>query len=111
MNVGTDGDFSTARARALSLAAFSVAGSISGAHVEAMEMVTVARHFNAAQADLAAAWLESAGFDVLRHSEHSGIVEGFPATVGGIRIQVPADQAEDARALLASSGEGAAETP
>ncbi|HTH46960.1 MAG TPA: DUF2007 domain-containing protein, partial [Candidatus Limnocylindria bacterium] len=76
-----------------------------------MEMVTVARHFNAAEADLAAAWLESAGFDVLRHSEHSGVVEGFPATVGGIRIQVPADQAEDARTLLASGAPDAPETP
>jgi hypothetical protein len=76
-----------------------------------MELVTVARFFNAAEADLTAARLESAGFAVLRHSEYSGVIEGFPATVGGIRIQVPADQAEDARTLLGSDAAGATEVP
>ena len=76
-----------------------------------MEMVTIARHLNAAAADLDAARLEAAGFAVLRHSEMSAMAEGYPACVGGIRIQVPADQAEDARAFLAEPAMDGAETP
>ena len=66
-------------------------------------MVTIARHLNAAAADLDAARLEAAGFAVLRHSEMSAMAEGYPASVGGIRIQVRADQADDARSFLAES--------
>ncbi len=68
-----------------------------------MEMVTIARHLNTAAADLDAARLEAAGFVVLRHSEMSAMAEGYPASVGGIRIQVRADQADDARSFLADS--------
>lgn len=63
-----------------------------------MEMVTVARHLNATAADIAAARLAAAGFAVLRHDEFSA----YPAAIGGILLQVPADQAGDARVLLAS---------
>jgi hypothetical protein len=76
-----------------------------------MEMVTVVRHLNAASADLDAARLEAAGFTVLRHSEMSAMTEGYAAIVGGIRIQVPADQAEDARAFLADEPPAGAATP
>ena len=76
-----------------------------------MEMVTVARYFNQASADEAAACLEAAGLAVLRHSEFSALAEGYPAIVGGIRIQVPADQADDARALLGQDNSAAAEAP
>ena len=79
-----------------------------------MEMVTIARHLDTTAADLDAARLEAAGFTVLRHSELSAMAEGFPASVGGIRIQVRADQADDARAFLAepaAEAEDGAETP
>jgi Putative prokaryotic signal transducing protein len=76
-----------------------------------MEMVTVARYFNQTAADEASARLEAAGFDILRHSEFSARAEGYPAIVGGIRIQVPADQADDARLLLGSDDDVVAETP
>jgi hypothetical protein len=63
-----------------------------------MEMVTVSRHINLASAELDAARLEAAGFAVLRHDESSPFAGG----VGTVQVQVPADQVEDARALLAA---------
>ncbi len=66
-----------------------------------MEMVTISRHINLASAELDAARLEAAGFDVLRHDESSPFAGGM----GSILVQVPANQAEDAKALLASASD------
>ncbi len=66
-----------------------------------MEMVTIGNFFNLAQAELITSRLEAAGFDVLKHGLNSAL--GFDAGVmgvGGIRLQVPEDQAESARELL-----------
>lgn len=65
-----------------------------------MNYVTIGKFFNFAQADMVAGRLEAAGFSVLRHSLNSALVEGIPAVVGGVRLQVPEDQAESARTLL-----------
>lgn len=71
-----------------------------------MQYETVSRCLNPAVADLVAARLRAAGFPVLVHSENSALAEGAPMVVGGIRIQVPADRAAEAREFLqADDGE------
>lgn len=61
---------------------------------------TISRCLNPALADLMAARLRAAGFPVLVHSENSALAEGAPMVVGGIRIQVPAERADEAREFL-----------
>jgi hypothetical protein len=64
-------------------------------------MVTIGNFLNLAQADLIAGRLESAGFNVLRHGLNSALsFDGGVMGVGGIRLQVPEDQVEGAKALL-----------
>lgn len=66
-----------------------------------MNMVTVGKFLNLAQADLVAGRLEAAGFKVLRHGLNSSLgFEGGVLGVGGIRLQVPEDQVQGARELL-----------
>ncbi len=66
-----------------------------------MNMVTVGKFLNLAQADLVAGRLEAAGFQVLRHGLNSALgFEGGVLGVGGIRLQVPEDQVQGARELL-----------
>lgn len=69
---------------------------------------TVSRCLNPAMADLVAARLRAAGFPVLVHSEHSALAEGAPMVVGGIRIQVPAERAAEAREFLGPAGDAEA---
>lgn len=71
------------------------------ADIEAMNMVTVGKFLNLAQADLVAGRLEAAGFNVLRHGLNSALgFDGGVLGVGGIRLQVPEDQVEGAKELL-----------
>lgn len=72
-----------------------------------MHYETVSRCLNPAVADLMAARLRAAGFPVLVHSENSAMTEGAPMVVGGIRIQVPADRAAEAREFLQADEEEA----
>ena len=80
-----------------------------------MKLVTVFTTLNLAEADLVASELEAAGFDVMLPDEYSALTLGSagaqtslsvassdPAKgrAGSIRVQVPEDQAADARALL-----------
>ncbi len=67
-----------------------------------MEFVTVVHCLNQAEADVRAAELRAAGFNVLVHSESSALTRGLPLTVGGIRLQVPQDQEDEARRFLAA---------
>ena len=68
-----------------------------------MELVTLARFFNPAEAQLLASRLRAAEFDVVVAHEVSALsMDGYGLTVGGIRVQVPDDQEADARALLDS---------
>jgi hypothetical protein len=68
-----------------------------------MTIVTVHRSFNPAEADLVRSRLEAAEFNVtLTHDLASMSMEGYALGAGGVLVQVPEDQAEEARALLAA---------
>ena len=66
-----------------------------------MELVTVFQTFNQGEAQLITSRLEAAGFPVHLAQEISAST-GYP-TSNGILVQVPDDQATDARALIAST--------
>jgi hypothetical protein len=66
-----------------------------------MELVTVFRTFSPGEAQLVRSRLEAAGFLAQVTHELSALsMEGYSMSTGGVRVQVPADQAEDALALV-----------
>jgi hypothetical protein len=66
-----------------------------------MQMVTVFESVDPAEAQLIRSRLEVAGFDAVVPNELSTLnIEHGTATSGGISVQVPEDQAEEARALI-----------
>ncbi|MFN7138909.1 MAG: putative signal transducing protein [Limisphaerales bacterium] len=65
-----------------------------------MDFVTIYKTLNSADADLVRAQLEAAGFQAEIATEFATLELAAPTTAGGIRIQVPEDQAADAKALL-----------
>jgi hypothetical protein len=68
-----------------------------------MELVTVFRTFNPAEAQLIRSRLEAADLQVNVAHELSALsMDGYSLATGGIQVQVPADQVEDARALIES---------
>ncbi len=68
-----------------------------------MEYVTVYRAFNPADGELVRSRLEANGFMVnLKNDIAARSIEGYAMGTGGILVQVPEDQAPDARALLDS---------
>lgn len=67
-----------------------------------MKLVTVYTALNSAEAQLARARLEVAGFHPLVTHELAALhATGSAITTGGIRVQVPEVEAEEARAFLA----------
>jgi flagellar biosynthesis/type III secretory pathway M-ring protein FliF/YscJ len=68
-----------------------------------MKLITVYTTLNAADAELIRSRLEASNFHVAVMGELSALSIGYTQTAGGIRVQVPDDEAEDARALLASA--------
>jgi hypothetical protein len=71
-----------------------------------MNVVTVYRTFNPADADLVASLLEAAGIEVDRvHDTASRMFDGYARAAGGIRLNVPEDQAADAAALIENKAE------
>jgi hypothetical protein len=69
-----------------------------------MDPVTVYQTFSPADAQLARARLEAAGFHPYVTDELASLsIEGYALAAGGIRVQVPAGEAEDARLLLQSN--------
>lgn len=70
-----------------------------------MKAITIATHFNLAEAELMRARLEAAGFHPFIANENTAGWFGGTSTAARIRIEVPENEAEDARALLKSSGE------
>jgi hypothetical protein len=69
-----------------------------------MNLVTVHRSFNPAEADLIRSRLQAADFNVtLTHDLAAINLEGYALSAGGILVQVPEDEAEAARELIASS--------
>ncbi|MGM0477139.1 MAG: DUF2007 domain-containing protein [Pseudomonadota bacterium] len=62
-------------------------------------LVTLENYQDTMRAELARMKLESEGVEVYMHSMHHASLMG-PLSAGGIRLQVPEDQAEVARRLL-----------
>ncbi len=70
-----------------------------------MDLKTVFRAFNSAEAQLVRSQLEAAGFNVFVADETSALsMEGYVLGAGGIRVQVPDDRESEAKALLKSCG-------
>jgi hypothetical protein len=68
------------------------------------EPITVFKAFSVAEAQLVCSRLEAAGFEsVVTHELAALSMEGYSMAAGGVRVEVPAEQAEEARAFLASS--------
>lgn len=66
-----------------------------------MQLVTVYQAFNPADAHLARARLEAAGFHPLVAHELSALsLDGYALAAGGILVQVPDAEAADAQELL-----------
>ena len=71
-----------------------------------MELVTISTAFNPADAQLTRSRLEAAGFHPLVRNEIAGMVfEGYVLGVGGIEVQVPEDEAAEAREFLKPTAE------
>ena len=66
-----------------------------------MDLITVFRTFDLAEAQLVRSRLEGAGLDASVTHENSAT--NFDVAGGGVRVVVPAEQAEDAKALINSS--------
>ena len=69
--------------------------------------VTVARYFEPSEAHVVRALLESAGLQATVADDHH-VTANYPLTgaLGGVRVQVPAGQADEARALVAAYASG-----
>lgn len=66
-----------------------------------MKWITVYRSFSPADAQLIRSRLEAAGFVAQVAHELSALsMDGYALAAGGIRVQVPEDVADEARALL-----------
>jgi hypothetical protein len=69
-----------------------------------MKLITVHTSFSPADAQLIRSRLEVSGFHAIVTNELAALsIEGYSMSTGGIRVQVPEDEADDARALLASA--------
>ena len=74
-----------------------------------MRFVTVVTSFNPAEAQLLRSRLDAAEFTTnVAHELASLSMEGYAMAAGGIQVQVPEDQLDDARALLAAKDSPAA---
>ena len=66
-----------------------------------MQLVTVFRAFSPAEAQLVRSRLEAAGFLASVAHELSALsLDGYSMAAGGVRVQVPEDVAQEARALI-----------
>lgn len=66
-----------------------------------MDWVSVSNELNPALALLIQSRLEAAGFLVsIRGLDAALATEGYSLATGGVRVQVPQDQADEARAFL-----------
>jgi hypothetical protein len=70
-----------------------------------MQLVTIFTALNAIDADLVFARLSAADFHpVISNALAATVNEGFVLAAGGIDVQVPEDEAADAREFLADPG-------
>jgi hypothetical protein len=68
-----------------------------------MELVTIYRAFNPADAHLVRSRLEVAGFHPIVTNELSALsMDGYGLAVGGILVQVPDDEAAEVKEFLAA---------
>lgn len=68
-----------------------------------MQLVTVYKAFSSADAQLVRGRLEASGFHaVVQHELSSLSMEGYSMAAGGILVQVPESEVDDARALIES---------
>lgn len=75
-----------------------------------MEFVTVFSAFSPAAAELVRSRLEANDFLVHVKNETAALaMDGYSMAAGGILVQVPEDQAADARALIESDEPSASE--
>jgi hypothetical protein len=66
-----------------------------------MSPTTIFKAFNPAEAQLVRSRLEAAGFHPFVADELSALsIDGYALAAGGIRVQVPEDEAADAREFL-----------
>ena len=73
-----------------------------------MQPVTVFTTFSPAEAQLVRSRLEAAEFDAIVTHELAALsMDGYSMATGGILVQVPAEEAEDAKALLAATDDSA----
>jgi hypothetical protein len=71
-----------------------------------MKLVTVFSTFNPAEAQLIRSRLEAAGFLAqVTHELAALSMEGYSMSTGGVRVEVPEDQAESAKELISAPGE------
>jgi hypothetical protein len=69
-----------------------------------MKLVAVHTAFNPAEADLVRSRLDAAEFHpVITHGLSALSIDGYSLAAGGILVQVPEDEAADAREFLAAS--------
>jgi len=69
-----------------------------------MELITVSRAFNPADAQLTRSRLEAAGFHAVVMNELSALsLDGYAMAAGGILVQVPDSEAAEAQEFLTDS--------
>lgn len=71
-----------------------------------MDRVTVFTAFNPVQAQIVGTRLQTAGLDATVEGEAAALsMEGYSLATGGIRVQVPSTQEDEARRLIESDEE------
>ena len=71
-----------------------------------MDRVTVFTAFNPVQAQIVSTRLQTAGLDATVEGEAAALsMEGYSLATGGIRVQVPCTQEDEARRLIESDEE------
>jgi len=77
-----------------------------------MKLVTVYRTFSSADAQLIRSVLEASDIPAMVADELSSLsIDGYSMSTGGIRVQVPEEQAEDAREIIESKAAPTGEPP
>lgn len=68
-----------------------------------MTLITIATAFNSADANLTASRLDAVGFHPTIKGELAALsLDGYSLAAGGIQVQVPDAEAEDAKEFLSS---------